>query len=101
MALTITVAPASETSPKQLYVGTELGVFMTCVGPDDESVFWFEANGTLPYVVVNDMRLHPDDEILQVATFGRGVWEVKRPKDVLCPIALSLSDAAPSLVSLN
>jgi photosystem II stability/assembly factor-like uncharacterized protein len=53
-----------------LYVGTDGGVFVTT----DRGTTW-EALGTgLPTVYVHDLVVHPRDNIVVIATHGRGMW---------------------------
>jgi hypothetical protein len=53
-----------------LYVGTDGGVFVTT----DRGKTW-EALGTgLPTVYVHDLIVHPRDNVVVIATHGRGMW---------------------------
>ncbi len=55
--------------PDILYVGTDGGVFVT----KDGGRHW-DVLGDLPSTYVHDLRIHPRDNILIIATHGRGVW---------------------------
>ena len=55
-----------------LYCGTDIGVYVARADVLD----WKRVRG-LPYVVVNDLHLHPGDGTLRVGTFGRGAWKAK------------------------
>ena len=37
---------------------------------------WKRVRG-LPYVVINEVHLHPGDSTLRVGTYGRGAWKAK------------------------
>jgi photosystem II stability/assembly factor-like uncharacterized protein len=52
-----------------LYAGTDGGVFVT----KDGGKKW-EVLGTLPFVYVHDMAIHPRDNMIIIATHGRGIW---------------------------
>jgi photosystem II stability/assembly factor-like uncharacterized protein len=52
-----------------LYTGTDGGVFVT----KDGGKKW-EVLGTLPYSYVHDLAIHPRDNIIIIATHGRGMW---------------------------
>lgn len=68
--------------PKKIYyVGTDVGFFLT----RDGGARW--ANGTtrlgLPNVQVNDLQLVPRTGYLMAATYGRGLWRIKLPVNVM------------------
>lgn len=52
-----------------LYTGTDAGVFVT----KDGGKKW-EVLGTLPYSYVHDLAIHPRDNMIIIATHGRGMW---------------------------
>jgi photosystem II stability/assembly factor-like uncharacterized protein len=52
-----------------LYAGTDGGVFVT----KDGAKKW-EILGALPFVYVHDLAIHPRDNMVIIATHGRGVW---------------------------
>ncbi|NOY38542.1 MAG: hypothetical protein GXO83_13330 [Chlorobi bacterium] len=52
-----------------LYVGTDTGVYVT----KDRGKKW-EVLGDLPSVYVHDLIVHPRDNIIVIATHGRGMW---------------------------
>jgi photosystem II stability/assembly factor-like uncharacterized protein len=52
-----------------LYAGTDGGVFVSRDGGKKWDVL-----GNLPYVYVHDLAIHPRDNILIIATHGRGIW---------------------------
>ncbi len=57
-------------NPDVLFVGTELGAFMSC----DRGASWVRLQGGLPRVAVHDLALHDRDGVLVAATHGRGFW---------------------------
>jgi photosystem II stability/assembly factor-like uncharacterized protein len=52
-----------------LYAGTDGGVFVTKDGGNKWDVL-----GTLPYSYVHDLAIHPRDNMIIIATHGRGMW---------------------------
>jgi photosystem II stability/assembly factor-like uncharacterized protein len=58
-----------------LYVGTDGGVFVT----KDSGKKW-EVLGDLPSTYVHDLVIHPRDNIIVIATHGRGVWVMDADK---------------------
>jgi len=53
-----------------LYAGTDGGVFVT----KDGGKTWNVLGGNLPMTYVHDLIIHPRDNIIVIATHGRGVW---------------------------
>ena len=53
-----------------LYVGTDIGVYVTVDGGETWNVL---ANG-LPSTFVSDLVIHPRDNVMIISTHGRGVW---------------------------
>lgn len=56
--------------PGTLYVGTDLGVYVSL---DDGATWHVLANG-LPTTFVHDLVVHPRDDIIVIATHGRGMY---------------------------
>jgi len=56
--------------PGLLFAGTEFGLYVS----RDGGGHWVELDKTLPTVAVRDIALHPRENDLVVATFGRGFW---------------------------
>lgn len=52
-----------------LYAGTDGGVFISKDGGKN-----WEVLGNLPYVYVHDLAIHPRDNMIIIATHGRGMW---------------------------
>jgi photosystem II stability/assembly factor-like uncharacterized protein len=65
-------------NPSLLFVGTELGLYLSV----DRGATWARFTGNLPKVPVRDIAIHPRDGDLILATHGRGVYIV----DDLTPI---------------
>jgi photosystem II stability/assembly factor-like uncharacterized protein len=53
-----------------LYVGTDTGVYVTT----DRGKTWAALGGNLPAAYVHDLIIHPRDNIIVIATHGRGMW---------------------------
>jgi len=53
-----------------LYVGTDVGVYVS----KDKGKTWSVLGGNLPTVYAQDLIIHPRDNIIVVATHGRGMW---------------------------
>ncbi|HKK41453.1 MAG TPA: hypothetical protein VJ963_03510, partial [Bacteroidales bacterium] len=52
-----------------LYAGTDAGVFISKNGGKNWDVL-----GDLPFVYVHDLAIHPRDNMIIIATHGRGMW---------------------------
>jgi photosystem II stability/assembly factor-like uncharacterized protein len=55
-----------------LYVGTDLGAYATV----DGGKAWHYLGGGLPNTYVWDLAVHPRDNVIVIATFGRGIWAI-------------------------
>ncbi len=55
-----------------LYCGTDQGVFVTT----DGAVTWNYLGSGLPNAPVWDLQIHPRDNMLVIATNGRGMWAI-------------------------
>lgn len=53
-----------------LYVGTDMGAYVTT----DGGKIWLVLGGNLATVYVHDLIVHPRDNIIVIATHGRGMW---------------------------
>lgn len=53
-----------------LYVGTDYGVYVSL----DKGEVWQSLPGNLPTTYVHDLVIHPRDNIMVIATHGRGIW---------------------------
>ncbi|MFO7851804.1 MAG: WD40/YVTN/BNR-like repeat-containing protein [Bacteroidota bacterium] len=52
-----------------LYVGTDAGVYVSKDGGEN-----YEVLGDLPYAYVHDLQIHPRDNMIIIATHGRGMF---------------------------
>ncbi|MBP7707330.1 MAG: hypothetical protein KA243_08810 [Candidatus Aminicenantes bacterium] len=59
-----------------LYLGTDMGVYVTV----DGGKTWTVLGGNLPTVYVHDLVIHPRDNIVVIATHGRGMWALDADK---------------------
>jgi hypothetical protein len=59
-------------NPRLLYVGTDLGVWIST----DRGSNWQRFQNGLPTVPVHDLRIHPRDRELIAGTHGRSIWIV-------------------------
>ena len=55
-----------------LYCGTDLGAYVTT----DGAKTWNILGGGLPNVAVWDLQIHPRDNVIVIATNGRGMWVI-------------------------
>jgi len=53
-----------------LYAGTDLGVYVTT----DGAKTWQTLGSNLPSAYVHDLIVHPRDNMIVIATHGRGMW---------------------------
>jgi photosystem II stability/assembly factor-like uncharacterized protein len=70
---TSTISIDSSATPRQLYAGTDIGVFRTT----EDSGKWDWMNNGLPAVPVVDLVIGGDTETLLAATYGRGVYMLR------------------------
>ena len=61
---------------KILYVGTDMGVYASLDGGQT----WTVLGRGLPTVYVHDLIVHPRDNIVVIATHGRGMWALDADK---------------------
>jgi len=66
----INVVREDRRAPNVLYVGTELGVYVSW----DRGTTWRELGQGLPTLPVHDLALHTRDGVLVAGTHGRGFW---------------------------
>ena len=57
-------------NPQVLYVGTDLGVYVSV----DSGASWDVLANNLPTTFVSDLIIHPRDNIMVIATHGRGMY---------------------------
>jgi hypothetical protein len=56
--------------PKLVFLGTEQGLWIST----DEGNTWTRFNQNFPAVPVSDLKVHPREHDLVIATFGRAIW---------------------------
>ena len=56
-----------------LYVGTDIGVYVTV----DGGKTWNVLGSNLPSTYVHDLIIHPRDNVIVIATHGRGMWAIE------------------------
>ena len=66
----INVVREDPKNSKVLYVGTDLGVYVTVDGGEK----WHVLANNLPTTFVHDLIIHPRDDIMVIATHGRGMY---------------------------
>lgn len=66
----INVVTEDPLNPDVLYVGTDIGAYVTV----DGGANWHVLGGNLPSTFVHDLVVHPRDRIIVIATHGRGMW---------------------------
>jgi hypothetical protein len=59
-------------NPNLLYVGTDIGLYISL----DQGQSWRRWTNGFPTVPVHDLKIHPRDRELVVATHGRSLWVV-------------------------
>ncbi len=57
-------------NPNLLFVGTEQGVYVSLNG----GTSWLPFKNNMPWVKVTDLVIHPRENDLIVASYGRGLW---------------------------
>jgi photosystem II stability/assembly factor-like uncharacterized protein len=57
-------------NPNLLFVGNDIGVFVTVNGGDA----WMKMNNNMPNVPVHDLLVHPRENDLVVGSYGRGIF---------------------------
>ncbi len=56
-----------------IYLGTDLGVYLTTNG----GISWSPFNDNLPLVVIQDMHYFKGDSTIRIGTHGRGIWKTR------------------------
>jgi photosystem II stability/assembly factor-like uncharacterized protein len=83
--------------PEVIYVGTDVGAYVS----PDEGRSWQALMDGLPNVVVNDMRLIPDERVLLAGTHGRGIYRLDLSNLTDLVTAVEPSEAPPSGLTLD
>jgi hypothetical protein len=83
----INVIKEDPKNPNVLYVGTDLGVYVSLNGGAE----WHALpGGNLPSSFYQDLVIHPEEDIMVAATHGRGVWAMDvRPIQAMSPEVMS------------
>jgi hypothetical protein len=66
----VNVIREDPTNAKILYVGTDVGVYVSL----DGGASWAVLSAGLPTVYVHDLIVQPRDKVIVIATHGRGMW---------------------------
>jgi photosystem II stability/assembly factor-like uncharacterized protein len=66
----VNVVREDPTDPNILYAGTDLGAFVSVDGGRQ----WQVLGSKLPSVQVSDLQYQPRDNVIVIATYGRGMW---------------------------
>ena len=66
----INVIREDPTMPNLLYAGNDFGVYVSDNGGQE----WNVLGGNLPTGEVSDLQIQPHDDVIVVATYGRGMW---------------------------
>jgi photosystem II stability/assembly factor-like uncharacterized protein len=66
----VNVIREDPTTPARLLVGTDFGAFVSIDGGRQ----WRVLGGNLPSVQVSDLQFQPRDQVIVIATYGRGMW---------------------------
>lgn len=81
------------TSPPTLYVGLDAGVYQS----RDGGGTWTRFGTGLPNAMVTDLELGAQASFLDVATYGRGAWQISlNPASALRQYAVTLTAVRPS-----
>ena len=89
-------------APNLLFVGTELGLFLSL----DSGKSWSQFKAGLPDVSIRDLTIHPREDDLLLGTHGRGIYVID---DIRCLRALTpavlaadaaVLDSRPSVATL-
>jgi len=66
----VNVVREDPTDPDILYVGTDLGVYVSL----DRGSSWHSLSATLPTTPVHDLVVHPREGEIVIGTHGRSIW---------------------------
>ena len=61
-----------EGNPRRLFLGTDVGVYVSDVG----STVWSPYGAKMPTTIISDLEVLPTSKKLRASTYGRGIWEV-------------------------
>jgi photosystem II stability/assembly factor-like uncharacterized protein len=66
----INVVAQDRVNPHLLFVGNDLGVWISI----DDGAKWTRWRGNLPVIPVHDLMIHPRENDIVLATYGRALW---------------------------
>jgi len=69
-AAPVNVVVQDRRNPHLLFVGNDIGVFVSI----DDGDHWSRLKANLPTVAVHDLLVHPREQDLVLATYGRALW---------------------------
>ena len=72
----VNVVREDPSDPNVLYAGTDFGAFVST----DGGRRWEVLGGNLPSVQVSDLQYQPRDQLIVIATYGRGMWALDATK---------------------
>ncbi len=86
-------------NPSLLFAGTEFGAYLS----QDRGVHWSLLSGKLPTVRIDDIKIHPRDHDLILATHGRSLWvlddltPLESPEKSASAAGVTLFDSRPAI----
>lgn len=90
-AIPVNTITLDKFNSNHIYVGTDLGVYLTT----DGGITWNPFNDNLPLVVVQDMHYFVGDSTIRIGTHGRGVWKTKSA------LTVSVDEIAENIVNVS
>ena len=92
-ANTIAIDPRNS---NYLYVGTDIGVFISTIGGET----WTSFNDNLPTVIVKDLLYSVADTSLRAGTHGRGFWQTPAAKMVVEDTIPAVENSIPIAIGI-
>jgi len=69
----VNVVVGDPNSAETIYAGTHFGLYRSQNGGRS----WDRFGARLPFVSVTDIQISHDSKVVRIATFGRGIWELR------------------------
>jgi len=69
----LALAPNAAGRTPNLYAATQLGIFRTA-NTGNTVPLWSRMGSAFPDTPISDLQVNPDNRMIYVATYGRGVW---------------------------
>jgi photosystem II stability/assembly factor-like uncharacterized protein len=66
----INVVAQDQVDPHLLFVGNDIGLFVSI----DDGAHWTQWRANLPIIPVHDLKIHPRESDIALATYGRSLW---------------------------